>query len=83
MEKLLLLVFIFAALALPQTATAQRETVDLIVLGGTIVTMDAEKRVIKNGSIAVKGDSIVAVGKSGPISKKYKSRRKVYARNKV
>lgn len=83
MEKLIVLFFVLISLSLPQTASAQRQSVDLIILGGTIVTMDAESRVIKNGSIAIKGDSIVAIGTSKSVSNKYSSRRKIYARNKV
>jgi len=83
MEKLIVLFFVVFALAFTQTISAQRQTVDLIILGGTVVTMDAEKRVIENGSVAIKGDSILAIGKSKAISNRYKSKRKVYARNKV
>jgi len=35
---------------------------DLFVSGGTVVTMDAEFRVIEDGGVAIEGDSIVAVG---------------------
>jgi|AFSR01.1.fsa_nt_gi Cytosine deaminase and related metal-dependent hydrolases len=37
-------------------------TVDMLVRGGTIVTMDAQRRVIPNGFLAVQGNRIVAVG---------------------
>lgn len=40
---------------------------DLFVKGGTVVTMDAEFRVIEDAAVAIHADSIVAVGK-GPIS---------------
>ncbi len=36
---------------------------DLFVRGGTVVTIDAERRVIEDGGVAIQGDSIVAVGK--------------------
>ena len=36
---------------------------DLFVSGGTVVTMDAERRVIEDGAVAIQGDSIAAVGK--------------------
>lgn len=35
---------------------------DLFVSGGTVITMDAEFRVIEDGGVAIEGDSIVAVG---------------------
>jgi 5-methylthioadenosine/S-adenosylhomocysteine deaminase len=37
--------------------------VDLFVSGGTVITMDAEFRVIEDGGVAIEGDSIAAVGK--------------------
>ncbi len=83
MKKLLVLSAVLLSLALPNSALAQRKTVDLIILGGTVVTMDSDKRVIKNGSVAIAKEKIVAVGTSREISNKYSSRRKVYARNKA
>ncbi len=35
---------------------------DLLISGGTVVTMDAQRRVIEDGAVAIQGDSIVAVG---------------------
>jgi 5-methylthioadenosine/S-adenosylhomocysteine deaminase len=35
---------------------------DLLVTGATIVTMDADRHVIENGFLAVRGDEIVAIG---------------------
>jgi 5-methylthioadenosine/S-adenosylhomocysteine deaminase len=36
---------------------------DLLVSGGTVVTMDADFRVIEDGAVAIEGDRIAAVGK--------------------
>jgi cytosine/adenosine deaminase-related metal-dependent hydrolase len=36
--------------------------VDLIIEGGTVATMDTERRVVEPGAVAVDGDRIVAVG---------------------
>jgi len=36
---------------------------DLLVKGGTVVTMDGDFRVIEDGAVAVEGDRIAAVGK--------------------
>jgi len=49
-----LMLFISAALS---TTMAQRRktVVDLIVRGGTVVTMDGSRRVIENGGVAIKG----------------------------
>ena len=40
--------------------------VDLLITGGTVVTMDADRRIIENGYVIVKGESIVAVGEGLP-----------------
>jgi len=40
--------------------------VDLLITGGTVVTMDADRRIIENGYVIVKGDTIVAVGEGLP-----------------
>jgi 5-methylthioadenosine/S-adenosylhomocysteine deaminase len=47
--------------------------VDLLITGGTVVTMDADRRILENGYVVIKGDTIVAVGEglarmpNGPI----------------
>lgn len=41
----------------------ERMAVDLLITGATIVTMDAERRVITDGALAVTGDRIAAIGK--------------------
>ena len=45
-----------------QTPAKQPVSVDLLITGGTIVTMGADRQVIENGFIAVKGDTIVSMG---------------------
>ena len=45
-----------------QTPSKEAGTADLLVTGATIVTMDADRRVIEGGVLAVRGDSIVAIG---------------------
>src|SRR5579863_5140082 len=50
-----------------------KSNVDLIVSGGIVVTMDAARSIVHDGSIAVRGDSIVAVGSRAEIDAKYKA----------
>ena len=45
-----------------QAPSKEAATADLLVTGATIVTMDADRRVIEGGLLAVRGDSIVAIG---------------------
>ncbi|HKS68614.1 MAG TPA: amidohydrolase [Candidatus Acidoferrales bacterium] len=47
--------------------TAAKERAQLIVSGGTVVTMDPQRRVIEDGAVAVRGDSIVGVGTSAQV----------------
>lgn len=63
------------------TASAQSGKVnaDLIVVGGTIVTMDNTRRIIDNGAIAIAQGRIVAVGSSAEIQKSYFARETVDA----
>src|ERR1700730_1621015 len=54
----------FTALAIPQE---KKQHADLVIAGGTVVTMDGDRRILEDGAIAVKGDQIVAVGKRAEI----------------
>src|ERR1043165_2219886 len=64
-------------------AQNRRETVDLLVLGGTIVTMDQTRRIIDDGGIAVSQGRIVAIGPRAEIERAYTSRQRVSAEGKV
>src|SRR5215207_5707082 len=64
-------------------AQTRRQPVDLLVLGGTIVTMDQTRRVIPDGGIAVLNGRIVAIGSRAEIERDYTSRQRVNASDKV
>ena len=53
-------------LAQEQAQPKPANFVDLLITGGTVVTMDVDRRVIENGYVIVKGDTIVAVGEGLP-----------------
>jgi 5-methylthioadenosine/S-adenosylhomocysteine deaminase len=53
------------------------ETVDLLLTGGTVVTMDAAWTVIPNGAVAVNGRTIVAVGAADDLSGRFSARETV------
>jgi 5-methylthioadenosine/S-adenosylhomocysteine deaminase len=65
--------------ARPQRA----KRVDLIVSGGTVVTMDASRRLIEDGAVAVEGGRIVAVGKSRDIARRYTAGEVIDARGRA
>ena len=73
-------------ISLAQSVTmAQRRktTVDIIIRGGTVVTMDGSHRVIEQGGVAIKKGRIVEVGKTAEIDRKYAAREVVNAAGKV
>lgn len=66
-----------------QTIRRRGTQVDLLVLGGTIVTMNQSREVIPDGGIAVKGGRIVAVGARADIRRKYVARQTVTAAGRI
>jgi 5-methylthioadenosine/S-adenosylhomocysteine deaminase len=60
-----------------------KDSVDLVVTNGTVITMDAQRRVIENGAVAVRGDSIVAVGPSAEIAAQYQATRTIDAHGAI
>jgi 5-methylthioadenosine/S-adenosylhomocysteine deaminase len=59
------------------------EPVDLLVLGGTIVTMDQTRRIIEDGGIAITNGRIVGIGPRAEIERAYTSRQRVSATGRV
>jgi 5-methylthioadenosine/S-adenosylhomocysteine deaminase len=78
---MLIRVWIAVLLAVSATASAQeKEAVDLIVSGGTVVSMDVARAIIPDGSVAVRGDSILAVGPRAEIESRYRAAQMIDAR---
>src|SRR5260221_10574740 len=69
------LLLVFAPLDL----SAQPRAVDLVVRHGTVVTVDATRRVIPDGAVAVEGGRIVGVGTAADIDASYHGREVVDA----
>jgi len=63
------LLILLCAAALAQS----KQSVDLIVSGGIVVTMDSARTIYQDGSVAVRGDLIVAVGPRPDIEARYQS----------
>jgi 5-methylthioadenosine/S-adenosylhomocysteine deaminase len=59
----------------------QKESVDLIVTGGLVVTMDGARAIYQDGSVAIRGDSIAAVGMRAEIESRYRAPQVVDARD--
>ena len=54
--------FCLVPCARSQTPSKEAVSVDLLITGGTIITMDTHRRILEDGFLAVRGDEIVAVG---------------------
>ena len=51
--------------------------IDLLLTGGTVVTIDADRRVILNGAVAIDKGGIVAVGPSDEICQQFQAARAI------
>ena len=60
-----------------------RQDVDLIVSGGIVVTMDSGRAIVPDGSVVVRGDSIVAVGSRAEIERRYHGVKTIDARGRL
>src|SRR6202790_510977 len=67
----LVTIFCFLFSACLQAQNAKKEKVDMVVAGGTVVTMNAERRIIEDGAVAINGDAIMSVGARATIEAKY------------
>ncbi|MCX6551203.1 MAG: amidohydrolase [Acidobacteria bacterium] len=60
-------------------APAARRRVSMIITGGTVVTMDAQRRVIESGAVAIDGTTIVGVETADAIARNFVARDTVRA----
>jgi 5-methylthioadenosine/S-adenosylhomocysteine deaminase len=57
--------------------------IDLLVIGGLIVTMDRLNPIVEDGAIAINNGRILDIGSRKELTKRYRSRQIIYARNKA
>ncbi|MFM8440952.1 MAG: amidohydrolase family protein, partial [Acidobacteriota bacterium] len=69
--------------ALHETGKRLPKTADLLIIGGTVVTMDGDRRVIENGALAVTADRIVAIGTSQQLKSEFSAKRVIDAGGRV
>jgi 5-methylthioadenosine/S-adenosylhomocysteine deaminase len=60
-----------------------KDNADIIILGATIVTVNPERHIIKDGAIAILDGKIVYVGKSEGVKKEFNSDKMIEGRKKV
>lgn len=56
---------------------------DLLITGGTVITMDPERRIIDRGAVAIEGQRINAVGPAAEVETREAARRRIDASGKV
>lgn len=82
-SSIVVIVMILGFSYLNAAAQRKRQAADLIVFGGTVVTMDAARRVIEDGAMAVTKGRIVAIGSRKEIGSGYAAREKVDASGRI
>src|SRR6201993_855181 len=65
------------------SSQAIRQKADLLITGGTVVTMDGSRAIYDDGAVAVREDTIVAVGPRAELASKYSAAQTIDARGKL
>src|SRR5690349_6964039 len=79
-------VWLFAAGSVSFVAAAEQpklEKIDTLIRGGTVVTMNADRRVIERGAVAVREGRIVAVGTVDELAGKYEAPQVIEAEGRL
>jgi len=63
--------------------TRSAPSTDLLIAGGTVVTMDAHKSVLEDGAILIRGTTIEAIGPRAELQARYPQARKIDARGRI
>jgi len=69
-------------LLLTTTLQAQKP-IDLLITGGTAVTMNPAREIKENAAIAIQGDTILAVGPESELIKLYQPKQTIHAEGKL
>jgi len=59
------------------------QSIDILIKNGSVLTMDAQETLIKEGAVAVSGDLIVAVGKEKALAALFKAEKTIDARGGI
>lgn len=84
--KRLVILSVVTALAITAAFGLDRrakEAVDILITGGTVITMDSARRVIDDGAVAIRADRIVAVGTSADLGARFTGRQVIDAKRKI
>jgi 5-methylthioadenosine/S-adenosylhomocysteine deaminase len=72
-----------AQTAAKTSSPGTREQVDLLIAGGTVVTMNGDRLIVEDGALAIKGDALVAIGFRSDLESKYSATQTIDARGKL
>ena len=61
----------------------ERREIDLLLTGGTVVTIDPERRIVEDGAVAIEGGRIVEVGQAEDLGQRYQARETIDCRGKA
>ncbi len=83
-----LLLFTFSILTIAQRVPHTEKfvapwTCDLLIVGGTVVTMDKDRRVIEDGAVAIKDGKVAMVGQRGAVTYHLTAKKTINAAGKV
>jgi len=81
LRRLSLLLFLLFSVWL--SAAQTKDAADLIISGGTIVTMDGARTILEDGAVVMKGDTIVAIGPRSEVESKYRAKENIDAKGKL
>jgi 5-methylthioadenosine/S-adenosylhomocysteine deaminase len=82
-RSLVLVVALQFVIPVPLSSQPGIVKVDLIVAGGTVVSMDGARTIYNDGAVAVKGDTIVVVGPRSEVESKYLAAQTIDAKGKL
>ena len=68
---------------MPIESPPNRETADTLLTGATLVTMDGERRIVRDGALAVRGDRLVFAGRRSEAERRFNARETIDARRFV
>ncbi len=71
------------AISLRAQSAPAKEHADLLISGGTVVTMDGSRRIFEDGAVAARGDTIVAVGTRAEIEARFDAVRRFDASGRI
>lgn len=60
-----------------------KEKADVLLSGGTVITVDVQRRIYRDGAVALRGSEIIAVGKRADLESRYDARQTRDCRGKL